>query len=457
MADMASRTRKPPPSDDALLQAHVASVLGSAGVASGRLVLGLSGGMDSMVLLDILSGLRHRLTFALSALHVNHQLSPRADEWNALCAQRCAGYEVSLRSVRVEVPRDSGEGLEAAARAARYAVFRDIEADAIVLAQHLDDQAETLLLQLLRGAGPRGLAAMPGVRPIAGHGSPLLLRPLLDVERSRLEAYARDRGLVWVEDESNFDTDLDRNYLRHEVLPRLAARFPAYRQTWLRASRNFADLSQVADDQAAADAAGALEAGGLRVSRLAALSAARAGNLLRWWLAQEGLPFPRREQIEEFLRQLSSAGAGAQPVMEVGGARVYRQRGLLRIGSPDPRPEQPWIVHWRGEPEVMLPPGLGRLQFARATGAGLAAARLAGLDLVVRSRRGGERIKLAPERPTRTLKNLLQEARIPHWQRDRLPLLACGEQVLWVAQLGLDCRLAAQAGEEGVLPTWLPC
>jgi tRNA(Ile)-lysidine synthase len=451
------RIRKPPYSDDAALRAHVASVLRATGVASGRLVLGLSGGMDSMVLLDILSGLRQEHAFSLTALHVNHQLSPRAAEWSALCAQRSAGYGVPLRTVRVDVRRDTGEGLEAAARAARYAVFRDIDADAIVLAQHLDDQAETVLLQLLRGAGPRGLAAMPVARSIAGRGSPLLLRPLLEVERARIEAYARDHALAWVEDQSNFDTDLDRNYLRHQVLPRLAERFPAYRQTWLRASRNFADLSQIADEQAAADAVGALQSGGLRASRLSELSAARAGNLLRWWLAREGLPFPRREQTEELLRQLAIARHAAQPSMEVGGARVYRHRGLLRIGPADAGPVEPWKLRWAGELELTLPVGLGRLRFVPSTGAGLAAGRLAGLDLLVRSRRGGERIKLAPNRPTRTLKNLLQEAQVPQWRRNRLPLLACREQVLWVAELGVDCRFAAQADEAGILPTWLPC
>jgi len=452
-----ARTRKQRDPSDVPLLAHVASVLIRTGLGSGRLVLGLSGGMDSMVLLDILSALRKEHSFALTALHVDHQLSPRASGWSALCAQRSASYCVPFRAVRVEVRRDAGAGLEAAARAARYAVFRGLDAYAVVLAQHVDDQAETLLLQLLRGAGPRGLAAMPVARSIAGSGGPLLLRPLLEVERSRIATYARDRALDWVEDESNFDTDLDRNYLRHEVLPRLAARFPGYRQTWLRASRNFADLSEIAHDQATADAAGALQAGGLRVSRLRELSAARAGNLLRWYLAREGLPFPRREQLEELLRQLATARDDAQPVMQLGGARVYRHRGMLRIGPADAGPGKPWELHWCGEPDLTLPAGYGRMRFERATGAGLAAARLAGLDLLVRSRRGGERIKLAANRPTRTLKNLLQEAQIPQWRRERLPLLVCGEQVLWVAELGVDCRFAAQADEAGILPTWLPC
>jgi tRNA(Ile)-lysidine synthase len=441
---------------DACLQGCVAAVLTAAGVASGRLVLGLSGGMDSMVLLDLLSALRVERSFDLQALHVNHQLSPNANKWSALCAQRSRDYGVPLRVVRVEVERDSPEGLEAAARNARYAVFEEQDADAVVLAHHLDDQAETLLLQLLRGAGPRGLAAMPAARPIGGAGRPLLVRPLLEVERSHIDRYARRHGLTWVDDESNADTDRDRNYLRHEVLPRLSARFPGYRQTWLRASRNFADLSEIADAQAQADAADGLRAGGLLVLRLRELSPARAANLLRWYLVQEGLPVPRRDQLEELLRQTTRARGDAQPSMELGGARVYRHRGLLRIVPAGAAATQPWQVRWRGEPDVVLPGGLGRVRFRQLTGVGLSAKELAGKQLVVRARSGGERIKLVPNRPTRTLKNLLQEAGVPQWQRDRLPLLACDGDVLWVAQLGIDCRFAAAAQEPGVLPTWLP-
>ncbi len=446
--------RKQADSPDARLRAQVADALARAGVESGCLVLGLSGGMDSMVLLDLLSGLRAALGFELSALHVNHQLSRHADEWSALCARRARRYGVPLQAVRVEVERDSAEGLEAAARAARYAVFAAQDADAVVLAHHLDDQAETLLLQLLRGAGPRGLAAMPLVRPVGGAPRPLLLRPLLETERKELARYARAHRLRWVEDDSNADTDRDRNYLRHEVLPRLAARFPGYRQTWLRASRNFAELSEVADAQAQSDAAGALAGGGLRLSRLLELSPARAGNLLRWYLAQEGLPAPRRDQLDELLRQLTSARAHAQPGMDLGSARVYRHRGLLRIAPVTPA--QPWQVRWSGEPDLVLPAGLGRLRFERLTGAGVAVEQVAGKDVVVCARAGGERMKLAPNRPTRTLKNLLREAGVPPWRRDRLPLLACEGHVLWAAQLGIDCRFAAAAHEPGVLPTWLP-
>ena len=410
---MPARSRKLDDSADAALKAQVAAALDAAGVHSGRLVLGLSGGMDSMALLDLLSALRAERSFDLLALHVNHQLSPHANEWSALCAQRSRHYGVPFQAVRVEVERDSPDGLEAAARNARYAVFAGQDADAVVLAHHLDDQAETLLLQLLRGAGPRGLAAMPAARPLGAAGRPLLVRPLLEVERERIERYARRHALTWVEDESNADTHHDRNYLRHEVLPRLSARFPGYRQAWLRASRNFADLSEIADAQAQADAAGALRSGGLMVLRLRELSAVRAANLLRWYLVQEGLPLPRRDQLEELLRQLAGARGDAQPSMELGGACVYRHRGLVRVAPASAEGAQSWQVRWRGEPELVLPGGLGRVRFQHLIGAGLAHDKLAGKELVARARSGGERIKLTPNRPTRTLKNLLQEAGMP--------------------------------------------
>ena len=421
------------------------------------MVLGLSGGLDSMVLLDLLVGLRPDLDLVLAALHVNHQLSPNAAEWSAFCAQRCAHYGVAFREVRVQVQRTCGEGLEAAARAARYQVFRAQDADAVVLAHHLDDQAETLLLQLLRGAGPRGLAGMPAARLLARAQGPRLVRPMLEVERARIAAYARHRRLSWVEDESNLETSLDRNFLRHEVLPLLAHRFPGYRQAWLRASRNFADLSEIADAQAQADASAAVEPGGLRVARLREFSPARAANLLRWYLAQESLPYPPRDQLEELLRQFTTARADANPALELAGAYLYRHRGLLKIAPRGSQPTRPWQVPWRGECDLPLPEGFGRLHFERIAGSGLSARRLQGMQLAVRLRVGGERMRLAANRPTRTLKNLLQETQMPRWQRDRLPVLASDRAVLWVAGLGVDCRFAARPGEPGILPQWLPC
>ncbi|HXV11973.1 MAG TPA: tRNA lysidine(34) synthetase TilS, partial [Burkholderiales bacterium] len=215
-----------------------------------RLVVGLSGGVDSVVLLDCLQRIASRLRVRVSALHINHQLSPNAKSWEKFCRGKCQARKIPFASTRVVVPR--GESVEATARAARYSVFSRQRADFIVLAQHQDDQVETLLLQLLRGAGVKGLAAMPLLRkakdgrrktkgiqsrsgpcpsPITRHPSPAILRPLLDVTRAEILAYARARGLEWIEDESNANTDIRRNFLRHRVLPVVAQGFPAYRST----------------------------------------------------------------------------------------------------------------------------------------------------------------------------------------------------------------------------------
>jgi tRNA(Ile)-lysidine synthase len=357
-----------------------------------------------------------------------------------------------LSVVAVTVARDGGEGLEAAARAARYAAFAQADADAVALAHHLDDQAETLLLQLLRGAGAAGLAGMPQVRPLAGSAA-LLVRPLLRARRSELEAYARERALRWIEDESNASRDFDRNYLRHEVLPGIAARFPGYRETLARASRNAADLDEIASDMARIDAATAAQDTGLRVSVLQTLSNARQLNLLRWFIARQCVTAPPRGRLEEALRQLLEAAPDRDPCVLLGTHALRRHRNLIRLvpmraGLPG------WRIAWAGEAVVPLPPGWGELRLAPAVGTGLSVRRLEAEPVSVAPRRGGERIKLAWNRPRRTLKNLLREAHMPPWEREHLPLLFCGAALAWVPGLGADVRFAAGRGEPGLVPEW---
>ena len=261
---------------DATLDAH--------GVRGKRIAIGLSGGMDSVVLLDVLHELHASRELSLSAIHVNHQISAHAGEWEALCRALCARRGIALTVERVKVTPD-GSGMEAAARRLRYRAYASIDADFVALAHHLDDQAETFLLQLLRGAGPKGLAGMPVVRPqesaMEGKAaSPHILRPLLDLRRSDIEAYAKSRGLEWVEDDSNADSRFDRNYLRNELLVQLDARFPGYRETLARAARNLADYSLLAEELARIDAQ-SLDRSAISAERLRQLSDARALNLLR--------------------------------------------------------------------------------------------------------------------------------------------------------------------------------
>ncbi|MBU1691468.1 MAG: tRNA lysidine(34) synthetase TilS [Gammaproteobacteria bacterium] len=445
-------------------------------VQPGRyLTLALSGGADSVALLDILAQLRTSLNFSLSAIHVNHQISPNSADWTEFCARLCVGYNIPLQVVKVDLKRQPGESLEALARDARYQAFAEQQADFVVLAQHLDDQAETLLLQLLRGAGAKGLSAMGEMREgleVRGEGgvkTPRYLRPLLDVPRRLILDYAALHKLQWVEDESNADISYDRNYLRHRVMPELEKRFPGYRVTFSRASRNLAESAQLADDLARLDAAIAVINGNLRVDALHRLSGARARNLLRYWLAELGISMPSAGRLENLLQQLCSARDDAQIRISLGSAVIRRYRGEVhleptatcpRVGGarelPEckkkilaPLPEAALI--WSLQDALDLPGSGGRLVFEWTTGQGLSLARLTSAPVTIRLRQGGERLRPDCLRPTRSLKNLLQEAGMPPWQRQRLPLLFSGEKLAFVPGVGIDCDYRVQEGEPGVI------
>lgn len=409
------------------------------------LVLGLSGGLDSCVLLHLLVSARHRHSFRLRAIHINHGISPNADDWAEFCAALCASCEVAFSAECVHVPRDSGLGIEAAAREARYRILLAQPADAVVLAHHRDDQAETLLLQLLRGAGVKGLAAMPQV----SSGRPAMLRPLLDVSRSALEAYADAHGLQWIEDESNLDLAYDRNFLRHHVFPEIEKRFPACRTTLARSAGHFAEAAELLDEVAAADAAVYIKEGGLIIVGLRVLSGPRGRNLLRYWLAGHLAAPPSTRRLQEVHRQLLNARADAQlrVVLEDGEVRRYREMAVFEKNAG----AQPLHCTWRGEPEMKLPGGV--LTFECAMGQGISASHVAG-RLEIRSRSGGERFRPDSRRPTRSLRHLLQEAGMPPWERQSLPLIYAADRLAVVPGIGVACDLQAAEGEEGWVICW---
>jgi tRNA(Ile)-lysidine synthase len=438
------------------------------------LLVGFSGGVDSVVLLDSLARLRRSLRFRLAALHVNHQLSPNAGRWSAFCKTFCRERGIPFKSVKVRVGR--GESTEAAARAARYAAYAREPADYVVLAQHQDDQAETVLLQLLRGAGVKGLAAMPLLRDegrgrraegkskkgrqadsssLIPHPSSLkILRPLLDVTRHEIVEHAKRRRLKWIEDESNADTYFLRNFLRHEVLPVIARRFPGYRATLARSAQHLAEASRVLDEVAAADARGQMEEGPLAVAALRRLPPARAKNLLRYFLARRGASMPGSEQLDEALRQALTAKADARVQVGVGDFELRRFEGRLHVVPKLGAPPAGYARRWQGERRMALPELGGVLHMAPARGSGVSTARLRAKPVTVRVRRGGERMQPDARRPRRSLKNLLQEARVPPWQRQRLPLVFSGAELAWVAGVGVDSAFQAAAGEDAVAPVW---
>jgi tRNA(Ile)-lysidine synthase len=415
-----------------------------------RLLLGFSGGLDSCVLLHLLASLRAECGFELAALHVNHGISLRADEWQQFCAEVCAVLQVPFGAQRVAVPLDGGLGLEAAARAARYAALLAQPADRVVLAHHRDDQAETLLLQLLRGAGIRGLAAMP-VQSEGNGRAPAILRPLLDIPRATLFAYARAHHLVWIEDESNLDLAYDRNFLRHHIFPELEQRFPASRSTLARSAAHLAEAAALLDEVAMEDAARWIGRGRLDVAGLRVLSEPRAKNLLRHWLSAWVTNMPSTRRLQDIYRQLLDARPDAMLGIALEGGQVRRYRGEAWF-EHSVSTIQPETLEWHGESELRLPGG--HLLFRHAMGVGISIARLAGDPLQIRQRSGGERLRLHPHGPARSLKNLFQEAAVPAWQRMALPLLYQRDELIAIPGIGVSSVWQAGMGEEGLLSEW---
>ena len=421
-----------------------------------RICVALSGGMDSVVLLHAMSRLQAggALSLELSALHVHHGLSPNADDWAAFCADLCAEAGVPLRIERVVVPRDSGEGLEAAARRLRHAAFAACDADALALAHHRDDQAETVLLNLLRGAGVAGAAGMSAVRRSHGGGDgPSLLRPLLGVPRAAIEGYAADYGLRWIDDESNADRHFRRNFLRHEILPALEGKFSGARQSLARAAGHFAEAAQLLDDLAVLDAAAVRQPSGrLGLAAFNGLPPARARNLLRRAWSDAGFRAPDARWIDEACRQLAATCSQSETCVATPEGELHVYRGELHIVRRLAPPTG--SLCWRGEAEMAWAGGFVRCE--AQVGAGIRREQIAAGRAELRTRRGGERIRLQAGRPRRSLRDALREAGIPPWERERLPLLWIDERLVWVGGLGVDADFMCRPDEEGLLPAWMP-
>ncbi len=291
------------------------------------LVVAFSGGRDSVALLHALQSLQGAFGYELSACHVHHRLSPLADSWEGFCRRYCEDVGIRLAVCHVDVPRGTPEGLEAAARACRYQALIGTGADWVALAHHRGDQAETLLFNLLRGAGLRGAAGMPQTRFLADGVS--LIRPLLEVSRASIESYLILHGLTWVDDESNTDSAFSRNFLRHQVLPLLADRFPAAERKLASAAERFAEARALLDELAVIDLVGHPSRFPLPVDCLARLDERRGRNLLRFMLCQHGVRIPSQERLSEVLRQLKTAKPDRHPAVVFGAHLLLRRGGQV--------------------------------------------------------------------------------------------------------------------------------
>lgn len=441
-------------SHSADLSAAVAGCLAHRLAEGRRACVALSGGADSMALLHALVEVRGN-TFPdlqLSALHVHHGLSAYADGWSEFCAAACAAVGVRFHCERVSVDRGDPRGLEAAARQARYAAFAGCAADWLLLAHHRDDQAETLLLNLLRGAGVRGLAAMPDERRLAGGVH--LLRPFLAIPRAEILDWLRQRDIAWVEDDSNADTALRRNFLRRRVLPVLGESFPDPAGALARAAARLAESSALADEIAATDARVAMRGDTLSLAACKTLSPVRRANLLRHFLRHLGLRAPDGRQLQEMLRQLEGAAHDAAPRFRVDGRELQVSGACLGL-RPGHAELPPAALPWRGESRLDW--GDGCVRFCRSVGEGLSEAALQRFSAIeLRPRRGGELLRPDARRPRRLLKKWLAEGRVPLWQRERMPLLWGDGQLLWAPEIGYatDGDLLATSGVPGWTLSW---
>ena len=407
-----------------------------------------SGGLDSTVLLHAMA----RLPYKLRAVHIDHGLHADSSSWRVHCEQQARSLQVELISQSVRVEQIDELGLEAAARTARYQAFSNVlrGGEYLLSAHHADDQLETLLLALMRGAGLPGLSAMPAIQPFA---SGWLVRPLLAFTRADLEQWARAERLAWLSDPSNDNLSLDRNFLRQKIVTALRERWPAAAHTATRSTEHLQAASRVLDQLAALDAEDALVGECLDVERLRALDPERRRNLLRYWIRRRGARAPSTRKLSAIEHDMLAASADRIPCMGWDGWEIRRHRELLYCEPRLPEIDHDQRLEWHTTAPLPLPSGLGELRLVSSESGGLSAARL-GESLEVRFRAGGESIQPAGDEHHRKLKKLLQAAAILPWWRDRLPLIYARGRLLAVGDLWIESEFMADDGEPACTIAW---
>lgn len=414
----------------------VSSILSELPSATKTIYLAFSGGIDSCVLLHLLA--TSELRSKLVVVHVNHRLQSVSDEWEEFCSTICTHYDLTCHIERVEVDISSGTSIEESARDARYAVFKKLVSmhDVLLTAHHCDDQAETFILQLLRGAGVAGLAAMAKSMPFA---SGRLVRPLLHLSRNEIEKYAQLHNLSWVEDPSNLADEFDRNYLRLHVLPIIQARWASANKTIARSAQHCADAMLFIDDFVDSHLTGLMVGEDvLDLQSLAVFGREKQVALLRSWFRCLGLRAPSRAVMESIQSQFLQATIKASAVVYYSGCefRCYRQR-LHCIRKPYQLGLIDNVV-WNTTCQSLILSNGVELTFTPAK-RGILSQLWCKSIVEIRSRQGGERIKLPIRQGSHSLKNLYQEVGIPPWLRDRRPLIYINGQLaavagLWVAE-----------------------
>lgn len=408
-----------------------------------------SGGLDSHCLLHVLATSADlRTHYSLRALHVHHGLSTHADQWAEHCLHVCRTLAVDCQVLSVTVQAAAGESWEAAARAVRYQVLSAQlgVGDGLLTGHHQEDQAETFLLQLLRGAGPKGLASMAAVMPL---GCGYLVRPWLTQNRQDLHVYAETAGLQWIEDDSNADCRYDRNFLRQVILPQLKTRWPSFSATIARSAHHCAVQEQLLQDLAAQDWAQSRGAAThmLKIAALQALSVPRQQHLLRHWLHALQLPMPSTAKLTQMIEHLIPCREDASPCVAWPGAEVRRYREAIYALTPMPAHDPGLSLPWDLAAPLPLPAKLGTVDATQRQGRGLLKVP-SDQPVTLRFRQQGERFHPYGRSGSHPLKKLLQAWGIPPWQRDRVPLLYVGEQLAVVIGYAVAREFATTAENE---------
>lgn len=418
--------------------------------------VGYSGGLDSHVLLHALNQLQHYYPeFQCRAIHINHGLHPNADVWEAHCQQICLDLGIDFIAYKVQLDIKPGESVEAVAREARYQKFSELlTADEYLLTAHTrNDQAETLLLQLMRGCGVRGLAAMPVKKPFA---QGYLARPLLKVTRDALHDYAKEHELVWIEDDSNLELRFDRNFVRHHVIPSLQQRWPNVLTTLTRSSEHCAETVALLDELAIQDLkqAEGNTSNVLLLEPFKQFSLVRQRNLLRYWITANGYRTPNTKQLKQVFIDVIEASEDAEPQVSWDQVDIRRFRNQLILTSRLSSHDGSQRLFWDFSNPLTLPSDLGKLMIKAVQGEGISA----DLDfnkINIRFRCGGERFHPAGRKGSQSLKKLLQEWGVPPWQRDRIPLVYYNDELIAVVGYGISESYKARQDEKGIDINWV--
>ncbi len=418
-----------------------------------RLLVAYSGGMDSHVLLHAILSNRSNLSAEIQAVHVNHGLQAQANEWAKKCSAYCNTHQIPITIIEVDASHSKGESPEAVARDSRYNAILNLmqEGDILLTAHHSEDQAETVLLQLLRGSGPSGLSAMPMIN---GFGPGFHARPLLEFSRADLADYARQHQLQWLEDFSNRDISFDRNFLRHEVIPLLRQHWPALEKTLSRSASHCAEAQQLIEEAARIDLQKMdLDDNSMSITALTELPPPRARAVIRTWISDAGLRLPDTARLDRVLQEMLTAREDRNPVVDWPGVEMRRYRDRLYLMSTMQDLDPTTQLEWDGKSDLELPSRLGTLHVEQVE-QGISAHAWESGNISVRFRAGGERCRPIGRNSNKSLKSLFQENGIPPWQRGRIPLVKIDGVLAAVGDIWICDRFKSDGSESAIRLCW---